>query len=194
MAGEAHYTLIDFAASRSVKRNTMSGGRSKRKKGPSVTSAAAQGLQKFFWKTLLPVTPIALVLYALLFTHNRDITGEYVGSSPVTGAVNLILEQKDGGQVDGVIVLKQIYRMKVIRGQIDDAKINLAFALPGNSQLRPTFSGSHFAGPVSGISLYGNVSQGDFIEGVFYNGSANIPLKLTRNSTTSLFKKYWFRF
>lgn len=172
----------------------MSGGGSRRKKGPSIKSAAAEGLQKFFWKTFLPITPIAIVLYALLFVHNRDITGEYIGSSPVTGAVNLIIEQKDGGQVDGVIVLKQIYKMKVIRGQVDDAKITLAFALPGNSQLQPTFSGSHFAGPVSGISLNGNVSQGDFIEGVFNNGSANIPLKLKRNSTSSLFKKYWFHF
>lgn len=172
----------------------MTGGRSRRKKGPSVTSAAAEGLQKFFWKTLVPITPIAIVLYALLFVHNRDVTGEYVGSNPVTGAVNLVLEQKDGGQLDGVIVLKQIYRMKIVRGQLDDEKINLAFAIPGNPALKPTFSGSHFAGPVSGISQSGNLNGGDFIEGVFWNGSANIRLKLKRNSTASLFKKYWFHF
>lgn len=122
------------------------------------------------------------------------MSGDYQGSSPVTGVVDLTIKQEEGGVLSGYILLKQQYRMKIIKGTYSNDDVDLHFEIPGNDNLIPRFQGTHFAGPVSGINMFGNVEPGDFLEGDLFNGRSKIHLKLKRNTATALFKKYWFHF
>lgn len=168
-----------------------------RKKGPPASQVAAASIQRFFWRTVVPLIPLFVVFYALMFVNNQDVEGDYQGSSPTTGLVDLTLQDKGSNQVAGELKLKQIYRMVITRGVVQGDDVDLHFEIPGNENLTPRFKGTRFAGPVSNFNMFNIVSQGDYIEGDFYNGLANslpVRLKLRRNSAIAMFKKYWFRF
>lgn len=154
---------------------------------------AWEALKTFFFKTVIPLTPIAVLIYFLLFTHNRDISGRYTGNNPITGTIEMNLDVKDG-RVTGEMVQKGNLRFPVSSGRADDDKVDLIFMLPqviklsdGTTINQFTFSGRHHAAPVGGISFStGNVKGGDYMEGTYSNGVDRIPLILRRNSASNL--------
>lgn len=167
----------------------------RKRSGPGQREAAAAMIQRFFWRTVVPLIPFFVIFYALLMINNRgDLSGDYEGSSPVTGAVVLSIKQEDAGIITGSIMFKQQYRMRIVKGNYEDENVDLHFQIPGNDNIIPRYKATHFSGPVSGINQVGNVASGDFFDGTFFNGRNNVPLKLKRNTATVLFKKYWFHF
>lgn len=156
--------------------------------GKSFTAQAWDGIITFILKTVIPLIPIALVVWLVGVIMNAEITGTYLGMTTLVeappdlaGAVAMYLVE-DNDKLTGDVTFKADNRFQITSGKmIDENKMQLYLAQqtgPGENDKRVlTFEGS---------------KDQNVLNGVIHDGLLNIKVKLTRGSTSSFFGKRWF--
>ncbi len=110
----------------------MRGSGSKDKTAQSSLSARAwDGLIIFFFKTVIPLIPIAAVFFLLSYVINMEISGSYDGDVTGLGAITLVLVENDD-RLTGSMILRQD-RFQIIEGKVLEDK-HLQIRLAKNSE------------------------------------------------------------
>lgn len=149
--------------------------------GKSFTAQAWDGITTFFVKTVMPLIPIALIVWLVSSIMNAEITGTYQGMTPVTGAISMNLDENND-VLTGNVVFKADVNYNISSGKmIDENKMQLHLVQqygPGENDKRElTFDGT---------------KDQNVLNGVIHDGAQNISVRLTRGSTSSFFGKRWF--
>jgi hypothetical protein len=89
----------------------------------------------FVFKTIVPLIPLALIVYAVSFIVNLEITGDYTGQAQGLGVLNLNLkENKD--ELSGNMVLCRSAHYQIVDGKmLDDNRMEIHLSKTKSAEL-----------------------------------------------------------
>lgn len=169
----------------------------------------------FFVKTVFPLIPIVILVWAVTMILNMEVAGVYRGVIPGIGAIMLDLNEEDE-QLSGRITLRQHEHYSIVDGKmIADTKMQMHLqreqpgaissvsstapvskyqSLPSESAVPDDLSNLSLAVPQSKgpvLSIEATKEQNN-LDGTLSMDGKEIHFHAYRNSLSSFFGKRWF--
>lgn len=148
--------------------------------GKSLSAQAWDGITVFLVKTAFPLIPIALVVWLVGAILNAEVAGTYRGMTPITGAMELELNE-DNDLLSGYVIFKANDRYDIESGKmLDDNKMQLKLVQASG----PSENDKKYL-------VFDGTKEQNILLGTIHAGVQTIPIRLTRSSTSSFFGKRW---
>ncbi|MBX9570206.1 MAG: hypothetical protein K2X77_15010 [Candidatus Obscuribacterales bacterium] len=154
----------------------------------SFTAQAWDGIVTFILKTVIPLIPIALIVWLLCVIMNAEVTGTYQGMTSLAeappdlaGAIAMHLNEEND-KLTGNVIFKADIKYEITSGKmLDDNKMQLQM----EQQYGPNENDKR-------VLTFEGAKDQNVLNGVIHDGTLNINVRLTRGSTSSFFGKRWF--